>query len=162
MDSRKLMILMVVVFLIATYMKMLSTGAIMPKSFALDYEATQSIVLDSWVDVSIFVILQAGSLFVLFKYLNFTGFRKAVLSISNLSYGMYLINSSLMFYISPFFLSLPKNGVEICLTIILMSVFVFVVSWLIVGVLSKIPVIGKYCTWGNIATKRSYVEKSFQ
>ena len=127
-------------------MKMLSTGAIMPKSFALDYEATQSVVLDSWVDISIFVILQAGSLFVIFKNLNFTKFRKAIVSVSNLSYGMYLIQSLVMFYINPFFTSLPRNGIEICLTIIVMSIFVFLVSLLLVWVLSKIPVIGKYCS----------------
>lgn len=40
MDSRKLIVLMIVIFLIATSMKMLSTGTIMPKSFALDFEAT--------------------------------------------------------------------------------------------------------------------------
>lgn len=145
-DSRKLMLLMICVFLIATSMKMLSTGAIMPKSFALNYEATQSVVLDSWVDVSIFVILQSGSLFVIFKNLNFVSFRKVVVSVSNLSYGMYLVNSLLMFYISPFFVSLPHSGVEICLTIVFMCVFVFLVSWFIVWVLSMIPIIGKYCS----------------
>lgn len=144
-DSRKVIILAIAVFLIATYMKMLSTGAVMPKSFALDYEATQSAILDSWVDVSIFVILQSASLFVLFKNLNFVGFRKAVVSISNLSYGMYLINSLLMFYIAPFFVSLPHSGIEICLTIVFMCVFVFLASWFIVWVLSRIPVIGKFC-----------------
>jgi surface polysaccharide O-acyltransferase-like enzyme len=137
---------MLLLFVFATSMKMLSTGAIMPKSFALNYEATQSQVLNSWVDVSIFVILQAGSLFVIFKNLNFTGFRKAVVSISNLSYGMYLINSILMFFITPFFTSLPRNGFEICIVIVLMSIFVFFVSWAIVWVLSKIPVVGKYCS----------------
>ena len=146
MDKRKLMLLMVIVFLAATFVKMLETGAVVPKNFALDYAATQSAILSSWVDVSIFEILQAGSLFVIFKYLNFGYFRKAVVSISNVSYGMYLINYLIMFYITPFFTSLPYSGVEICITIILMSVFVFVVSWLIVVVLSKIPVIGKYCT----------------
>ncbi|MBO6110674.1 MAG: acyltransferase [Methanobrevibacter sp.] len=145
-DSRKLIILMFAVFVIATSMKMLSTGAIMPKSFALNYEATQSAVLDSWVDVSIFAILQAGSLFVLMKHLNFTGFRKAIVSLSNLSYGMYLINSIIMFYITPFFVNLPRNGFEICIVIVLMSVFVFVVSWVMIWVLSKVPVVGKYCS----------------
>ena len=145
MDLRKLMVLMILIFLIATSMKMLSTGAIMPKNFALDYEATQSVVLDSWVDISIFVILQAGSLFVLFKNLNFKGCRKAIVSVSNLSYGMYLIHSLVMFYITPFFTSLPRNAIEICLVIVFMSIFVFLVCWLLVWVLSKIPVIGKYC-----------------
>ena len=145
-DSRKLIALMLLVFVFATSMKMISTGAIMPKSFALNYEATQTAVLNSWVDVSIFVILQAGSLFVIFKNLNFTGFRKAVVSISNLSYGMYLINSIVMFYITPFFTALPRNGFEICIVIVLMSIFVFFVSWAIVWVLSKIPIVGKYCS----------------
>ena len=146
MDSRKLIVLMLAVFLIATSMKMLSTGAIMPKSFALNYEATQSQVLSSWVDVGIFEILQAGSLFLLFRHLNFKRFRKPIISISNVSYGMYLINSILMFYITPFFVSLPHSGIEICMTIIVMSVFVFVVSWIMVLILTRIPVIGRYCT----------------
>lgn len=145
MDSRKLIMIMLAVFVIATFFKMLETGAIMPKNFALDYSATQSAVLASWVDVSIWVILQAGSLFVIFKHLNFGKFRKAIVSISNLSYGMYLIQSLVMFYTNPFFTSLPRNGVEICLVIVFYSIFVFLVSWLMVFVLSKIPVIGKYC-----------------
>ena len=39
-------------------MKMFSTGAIMSKSFDLNYAATQYIVSDSWFDMSIFPILQ--------------------------------------------------------------------------------------------------------
>ncbi len=146
MDSKKLIILMLIVFLAATFVKMLETGAVVPKNFALDYAATQSPVLSSWVDVSIFEILQAGSFFIILKHLNFGHFRKVIVSISNLSYGMYLINYLIMFYITPFFIGLPHSGVEICLTIIVMSVFVFLVSWLIVFVLSKVPVVGKYCT----------------
>ena len=146
MDSRKLMILMLGIFLIATFIKMLELGTVLPKNSVLDYDAIQSVVLGSWVDISVFTILQVGSLFVLFKHLNFTKFRKSIVSISNLSYGMYLINSIVMFYITPFFVSLPRNSVEICLVIVLMSVFVFVVSWLMVWILSKIPVVGKYCS----------------
>ena len=78
--------------------------------------------------------------------MNFTKFRKAIVSISNLSYGMYLINPIVMFYIDPFFIGWRRTGIEICLTIILMSILVFFVSWLIVWALSKIPVIGKYCS----------------
>jgi len=146
MDKNKLMMLMVVVFLAATFVKMLETGAVVPKNFALDYAATQSQILSSWVDVSIFEILQAGSLFVIFKHLNFGYFRKAIVSVSNVSYGMYLINYLIMFYITPFFTSLPHSGAEICVVIVVMSVFVFGVSWIIVFVLTNIPIIGKYCT----------------
>lgn len=146
MDSRKLMILMLAIFLTATFIKMLELGTVLPKNSVLDYDAIKTVVVGSWVDISVFTILQVGSLFVLFKHLNFTKFRKAIVSISNLSYGMYLINPIVMFYIIPFFVSLPRTGTEICLVIVLMSVFVFLVSWLLVWVLSKIPVIGKYCS----------------
>lgn len=130
MDPKKLMILMAVMFLAATFVKMLETGAVVPKNFALDYAATQSPILSSWVDVSIFEILQAGSLFIIFKHLNFKSFRKAVVSISNVSYGMYLINYLIMFYLSPFFINWARSGVEICIAIVVMSVGVFVISWL--------------------------------
>ena len=146
MDSKKLMILMVIIFLISTFLKMLETGAVMPKNSILDYSAIQSAILGSWVDVGICSILQAGSLFVIFKNLKFRFFRKAIVSISNVSYGMYLINSILMFYIAPFFVSLPHSGIEICLTIIVMCIFMFILSWLVVLALSKIPVIGRYST----------------
>ena len=146
MDSKKLMILMISIFLISTFLKMLETGAVMPKNSILDYSATQSVILGSWVDVGVCSILQAGSLFVIFKNLKFSFFRKAIVSISNVSYGMYLVNGILMFYIAPFFVSLPHSGIEICLTIIVMCIFVFILSWLLVLALSKIPVIGRYST----------------
>lgn len=63
---------------------------------------------------------------------------------NNIVFGRYFITP--IIYLAPFFVSLFHLGAEICLTIILMSVFVFLVSWLIVFVLSKIPVVGKYCT----------------
>lgn len=125
---------------------MLELGTILPQNSVLDYEAIKTVVVGSWVDISIFSILQAGSLFVLVKHLNFTKFRKSIVSISNLSYGMYLINSIVMFYLAPFIVSLPRTGTEICIVIVFMSVFVFLLSWLLVWVLSKIPVIGKYCS----------------
>lgn len=146
MDSGKLMILMLSIFLITTFIKMLELGTILPHNSVLDYDAIKTVVVGSWIDISIFSILQAGSLFVLVKHLNFTKFRKSIVSISNLSYGMYLINSIVMFYLAPFFVSLPRTGTEICLVIVFMSVFVFLLSWLLVWVLSKIPVIGKYCS----------------
>ncbi len=146
MDPKKLMILMAVVFVAATFVKMLETGAVIPRNSALDYAATQSSILSSWVDVGIFEILQAGSLFIIFKHLNFKSCRKGIVSVSNVSYGMYLINYLIMFYLSPFFIRWTHSGIEICIAIIVMSVAVFVISWLILLGLKRIPVIGKYCT----------------
>lgn len=147
-DSKKLAVLMAVIFLTTTYLKMLETGAVLPKNSILNYVATQSGILSSWVDMSIFEILQAGSLFVLFKSLNLhLGILdKAVVSVSNVSYGMYLCNSLVMSFLAPIFTSIPKNGVEICGVIIVMTLVVFVVSWILVALISRIPVIGKYCT----------------
>ena len=147
-DSKKLMVLMAVIFLTTTYFKMLETGAVLPKNSILNYVATQSGILSSWVDMSIFEILQAGSLFVLFKNLNLhLGILdKAVVSVSNVSYGMYLCNSLVMSFLIPIFTPIPSNGVEICGVIIVMILVVFVVSWIFITLISKIPFIGKYCT----------------
>lgn len=148
MDSRKLIALMVFIFLATTFLKMLEAGAVLPKNSILDFTATQSGILSSWVDMSIFEILQAGSLFVLLKNLNLHlgTLNKAIVSISNVSYGMYLCNSLVMSFLIPIFVQIPKNGIEICVVIVVMILVVFVVSWILVTLLSKIPVIGKYCT----------------
>ena len=145
-DSKKLIILMAVIFLTATFFKMLETGAVLPKNSILNYVATQTAIVGSWVDMSIFEILQAGSLFVLFKNLNLHIMDKVIVSISNVSYGMYLCNSLVMSFLIPIFTPIPSNGIEICAIIIVMILVVFVVSWILVTLISRIPVIGKYCT----------------
>lgn len=148
MDRKKLMILMAVIFLATTYLKMLETGVVLPKNSILNFTATQSGILSSWVDMSIFEILQAGSLFVLLKNLNLHlgVLNRVIVSISNVSYGMYLCNTMMMSFLIPVFVPIPKNGIEICVVIVVMTIVVFILSWVLVTLLSKIPVIGKYCT----------------
>ena len=118
-----------------------------------NFKATKSKILGSWLDVGIFRIMTVSSLFLFFRYLyELKGsylkrflqkgiIKKTILSISRASYGMYLSESIISKIISPFFIALPTSGTEICLTIVLLTGVIFISSWVVVLVLSRIPVL---------------------
>lgn len=150
-NPNKMVVLMFLIFMGVTIVKILALGGVIPYDLVFDFEATHSKVLASWLDVSIFRILQVTSLFLFFRYLyEFDGcylkrfleigvVKKGILSVSKASYGIYLIELIFRNLLIPFFIVLPHSGTEICLTIILMTLVIFVLSWVSVLVFSRIP-----------------------
>lgn len=155
-NPKKLVLLSFLIFVGVTIFKILAVGDVIPEKFILDYSATQSKILGSWIDVSIFEILQASSLFLFFKNLyenegsHFKGFlqinavKKGISSVSRASYGMYLCEIIFRRSSMPFFKSLHSSGVEVCLTIILMVIVISALSWVVVRIFSLIGITRRF------------------
>lgn len=153
LSTNKIITLSIIIFLISSFIEsLIITGSIPMTEFNL---ANSSIGLTSYLDVNIIKIIQSASLFILCKYIyqsnsiykpikNFLKTKiisKFVISVSRASYGMYLINLIpqliLYYYIKP----LKLSGLQSSITIIGSSIIIFLVSWIIIIILSKIPYI---------------------
>lgn len=147
MDSKKLAILMALIFIAVTIVKILSVANYIPPNLIVNYEAIQTKVLASWLDVSVFKIIQAGSLFLFFKHLTIGSeiVRKFTLSVSRASYGMYMLDLIFRVNLVSLIVGIPSSGTGICLCIIALTLVVFFGSWICVLVLSRIPGIKKVC-----------------
>ena len=118
----------------------------------------------SLLNISLPQVIQASSLFLLFKsiYENthglFYGTKKLLLenhvkgfitSVSKSSYGIYLVH--LLFIngiIEKIFSDLSMSGTNSLITVIIVSIILLLVSWMIIVILSKIPVIKKFSGYG--------------
>ncbi|MBP3791490.1 MAG: acyltransferase family protein [Methanobrevibacter sp.] len=155
MSANKIVVLALIIFIVSTAIKIwghqFHFGTI-----TKDFVANTSPILSSWVDVSIFEIMQASSFFLLCKYIyesDAIPFRqiknvlqtnlisKFVLSVSRSSYGMYLINLIPTFMFYHYVQPMDFTGTQICLLIIGLSLATFFSTWIIVAILGKIPYI---------------------
>ena len=151
LEPKKIVVLAALIFICVTVVKILAVGGVIPYDFIFDFDATQSKILGSWLDVSIFRIIQVASLFVFFRYLyeldgsHLKGFletsvvKRIILSASRASYGIYLVELIFRRTLAPFFVAIPHSGTGICLVIVLMTAVIFVLSWASVLVFSRIP-----------------------
>ena len=151
LEPKKMVCLTALVFVGVTVVRILALGGVIPYDFVFDFNATQSKILGSWLDVSIFRIVHVASLFLFFRYLyeldksRLKGFletgivKGAILSASRASYGIYLVELIFRRALTPFFVGIPHSGTGICLTIVLMTAVIFGLSWASVLVFSRIP-----------------------
>lgn len=158
LPTNKIITIALIIFAITSILKM--GGQLdLPYNLFHDYQATKSKIIKSSLDLAFIQLLQAGSLFVMIKYIHestnglYSKIRqileaniinKFITSISKASYGMYLMNNTfkliLGFAIGGLVLSKPESVILLIITIIL----VCVISWVIVVLISKIPVLGKW------------------
>jgi len=98
----------------------------------------------SLMDISIFRIVQAGSLFLIIKYLPFklSKIKKIITSISRSSYGIYLVHISINLLVFNF-VPVTGSGTKVFLTLLIGTFVVFLISWIIVLITSRIPYISK-------------------
>lgn len=153
LNSNSIIIISVILFIISTFIKFNGFLGIIPMTD--NFIATQSKMLSSWLDVGIFEIIQSSALFLICKYvyqskqgisLIFKNFLQRnhvsqfIESVSKASYGMYLINlipTFLCYYLQAF----DFTGTQVVLLIISLSLIIFISSWLVIVVFSKIPYI---------------------
>lgn len=118
----------------------------------------------SSLDFGILEVIQAGSLFLLVRFiygdvngilLKIKNILKQktvngmILSISKASYGMYLVHMLfLKQYFRPMAKSLELNNSQMLLYSLGIFLFLFVSSWLITVILSKIPYLNKFSGYG--------------
>ena len=158
-STNKIITIALVLFILTTLFKM--SGHILPVPMQLieNYEATRSMILSSYIDMGLAQIIQAASLFVFFRYvyesksgfylalnnfLNGSFTSKFILSVSMASYGMYLFHHTLIEPLREVVKNYAFTGPQTLLLIIVLTVSIFIISWIVVMLISKIPYIGKY------------------
>lgn len=155
-STNEIITISIILFILSTFVKICSHLGWIP--LIDDFAANTSPILSSWLDVGLFEIIQASSLFLISKYIYEAskGFyfhiknllqkniiSKFILSVSRASYGMYLINlipTVMFYYLQPF----KFTGTQIVLIIISLSIITFFTSWILIVLLSKIPFIKKF------------------
>lgn len=152
-STNRLIAIAIILFILATFAKFCGQMNIIPMTE--NYLHSSSPIVSSWLDLNIFEIIQASSVFLICRYIYESGsglfsyvkrflqkgiVSKFILSVSRASYGMYLINlipCFLYYYLR----KIPFSGTEICMLILALSVATFIISWLVIVILGKIPYI---------------------
>ena len=137
-NKKAIILLSIIVFLVTTVLKL--RFDIIPFELTHIIIDNPSIGQISFIDVSIMQILQASSVFLFVRYVSdyLIIFRKFCTSVSRATYGMYL--SHIPIYLFLFhYLQIPKTGTEAFFTIVLASIFIFLMSWILVLLVNKIP-----------------------
>lgn len=150
-NPKHIILISLCIFIISTYLKMI-TGNLF----------TEFTTLQTYIDIGFLQIAQACSVFIIIKYVYCSKNNGILLKIRNLlesnyisrfinsigrsSYGMYLIqNIFLNKLLVPILTLWPLTGTQTCLIIILVSISIFLISWIITLILSKIPYL-KICS----------------
>ena len=110
----------------------------------------------SYLDLSFFQVIQVSSVFIfiktvylskkslIYRFLEIKTVKKWILSVSKASYGMYLVQHPIIFNIlCPNIKLLELTGTQSFLLCIIAIIVVFFISWIIVVVMSKIPILNK-------------------
>ena len=111
------------------------------QSAILDYVNT-SLFLESNLNISIFEIGLCSSIFLIFRSIELKKISLAnnfVLSVSKASYGIYLVHAVLFLFIKSWWTRLPGSGTQITIYYFIITLGLFLISWVIVVILSKIP-----------------------
>ena len=130
-----------------------------PVDLTHNYQATKTAIIKSSLDVAFVQLLQAGSLFVMIKYVHESstgiysrvrGFlehnviNRFITSVSKASYGMYLMNNTFKLVLTTLLSGLVLSKMHGILLWILTVILVFIISWLIVYLISKIPYLDRF------------------
>lgn len=118
----------------------------------------------SLLNLSFPQIIQTASLFIFIKYLyesskgvfgkirhvlEYKYINNLILSISRSSYGIYLFHLILLRgYIQPVFSKFSLTGTNTFILIILSSTGLLIVSWIVIVILSKIPIVKNFSGYG--------------
>ena len=150
-SPKKLILISSLIFIITTILKII---------YGDYFDIYPKINMISYLDFSILQILQASSLFLICRFiysdnngvltnikniLEYNFIKKLILSFSRASYGMYLVH---MIFLNSYFRLIFKGLKNSNLKIFIFSIFVFIfltiISWIIIIILSRIPIINKF------------------
>lgn len=151
-SSNMIIIISLILFIITTIIK-LHTGNFM--------SVYASGVLSSRLDLSFVQIVQASSVFLIIKqlyesdvsaiFLKIKKFlqkslcKRFILSVSRASYGMYLIHRLIIIdRLVPFAATLHLTGTQVCICVAICAVMTFLISWIVIVIMSRIPIIKNF------------------
>lgn len=155
LSSRNVILICLLVFIVITMVKY-NTGNFM------DFYAHGK--FSTRLDIGIIQIIQACSVFIavkeiysskakgivlwIQKFLQIDTIKRFILSVSRASYGMYLVHFLYREFLTPYAKSLTLTGTQVVLAEIGITVALFIISWLTVVLMSKIPLIDKVSGYG--------------
>lgn len=157
-STNKIITIAFLIFIITSLLKMGGIFGI-PVDLTHNYQATKTAIIKSSLDVAFVQLLQAGSLFVMIKYVHESstgiysrvrGFlehnviNRFITSVSKASYGMYLMNNTFKLVLTTLLAGLVLSKMHGILLWILTVILVFIISWLIVYLISKIPYLDRF------------------
>ena len=155
-DNNKIVGFAFLIVILLTILKISGHLGLVPYHLLCNYEAAKSSIVFSYLDLGFIEMLRSMAFFILFKYLyqSSSGVfskvkkfleNKTILSfnksVSKASYGMYLFHHTL---IEPLIIIAPQlilTGTETALLIVLLSLGVFFISWIVVLIINRIPII---------------------
>ena len=99
----------------------------------------------SFIDVGIVQIIQATCVFLIIKYLPFglSYIKRFVTSVSRSSLGIYLVHVFVFLFVF-YYIPVTGSGTNVFLTLLFGSILVFLISWIIVLITSRIPFIKQF------------------
>ena len=120
-----------------------------------NYQATRSVIVSSFIDMGFLQIIQASALFLIIRYIysndniihSFLTGRKVnafILSVSQASYGMYLFHHTLIEPLRCVLDNYKFTGSQTLILIAALTIIIFIVCWIVVLAISKIPFVKKY------------------
>lgn len=154
----KIITIALAIFIITSFLK-IGGQLHLPYNLFHDYQATKTKIIKSSLDLAFVQLLQAGSLFVMIKYVHkstaglYSKIRqflenniinKFITSVSKASYGMYLMNNTFKLILGILLTGVVLSKPSGILLWIATIIAVGILSWLIVVMISKIPYLGKW------------------
>lgn len=141
-SKNKIIFISLVLFLIVTLLKLSFHDSTI-------FFANENIFLDSGLDINFLEIIQASSIFLIFKNLNYRfldkdAIKRFVTSISRASYGMYLAHMAILIPLYQIFKSLSLTGTQTLLSVIFLSITIYFVTWILVLFADKILKLHKF------------------
>ena len=148
-SANKMIVISLIVFIVSTFLKL---------KFGNFMEVYGSGVFSTRLDLGFIQIVQSSSVFLLIKQLYESGVtsifliirnflqrptcKKFILSVSKASYGMFLVHRRFFIdQLGPFVENLHLTGTQVCISIAGVAVSAFLLSWIAILIMSRIPVL---------------------
>ena len=159
MSPNKIITICLILFISATLLKMCGQLKFIPIDLVINFNANMNDLVFSWIDVGPLELIQASSIFVLFRYLYesktsiYSKFRnlletkyikKFIISVSKASYGMYLVNVTFMSLCKTRVSHMSLTGTQMTIWFLMLTISIFLGSWLVVVAFGKIPFIKRF------------------
>ncbi len=107
----------------------------------------EEIYSETYLDLGILEIIHVSSLFLLLKYLPLDKISKSITkfctSVSRSTWGIYCSHSIFLILIPGYLGNIHLTGTKTIILIIVLSIAVFIMSYIITLILSKIPYLNK-------------------
>ena len=158
-DNNKIIIFALLMVILTTVLKISGQLGYVPIGLLSNYEAARSAIVSSYLDFGFVEMIRSIFVFILFKYLYqsssgiFSKIKKFLenklilsfnRSVSKSSYGMYLFHHTI---IEPLIMIVPYlvlTGSQTALLIIALSLGIFLISWIVVLIVNRIPFIKNF------------------